>query len=237
MSKCFHELQSLAPSGQSSHDCFVNPAKALPGRYGLHQDNLVHSCYINLQKPMWKKWSCCSLMWRWDFCMGTWRRRFYLVTQCLWGTNKACRFICWFIHNTKLQAEDDIHWANPSSLLVVLGCFFLLCNKLVCCSSSSSSGRIFSTSGSSSILYKLLAFLCLCWRTFIDYVLWQPQLWQIYISWICWSSWNCGKRKISSIQIPHTILHWSKCHTTYTQHCLHTIQKHFDCVHYYYTQD
>lgn len=48
----------------------------LPGRYGLHQDNLVHSCYINSQKPMWKIRSCCSLMWRWHFCTGTWRRRF-----------------------------------------------------------------------------------------------------------------------------------------------------------------
>lgn len=103
------------------------------------------------------------------FLHGDLEEEVYLATQGLWGTNKACRLVCRFIHNTKLRAEDDVHWANPSSLLVILGCFFLLSNKL-CCSSSSSSGRIFSTSGSSSILYKLLAFLCLHWRTFIEYM-------------------------------------------------------------------
>lgn len=155
----------------------------------------------------------------------------YLVTRGLWGTNKACRLVCWFTHNTKLRAKDDIHWANRSPLLVVLGYFFLLCNKLVCCSSSSSSGRIFSTPGSFIYSQQVACFSLLALKNFHRlYMLQQPQLWQIYISWICESSWNCGKKKISLIQIRHTI-HWSKCHTTYTQHCLHTLQKHFDCVH------
>lgn len=61
---------------------------------GLHQDNLVHSCYINSQKPMWNIWSCCSLMWRWYFCMGTWRRRF---TQWLKVFEVPTRHADWYV--------------------------------------------------------------------------------------------------------------------------------------------
>lgn len=128
-----------------------------------------------------------------------------LVTRGLWGTNEACRLVCWFTHNTKLGAKDDIHWANPSSLLVVLGFFFLLCNKLVCCSTSSS-GRIFSTPGSFIYSLQVACFPLLALNNFHKlYALLQPQLWQIYISWICESSWNCGRKS-----------HWFKYNILYT---------------------